>query len=201
MSGSATKPMSSPTTSGAEAGRSRWREGFRRRGEVGIRGNGAAETPSPNPISGSAQRPELGLIGKTQRTDEIPRFESPGMNGPARIVSLEAGPQVVGLADVVLSPVVDAFDQVHVVRGGRPHWEQCPLPPSLWRAAFAFVLREEKPAGRRCQSAFGWPASRRLGEGWCSGRESNPHAFRHTPLKRVCLPVPPPERSRALGGG
>ena len=31
----------------------------------------------------------------------------------------------------------------------------------------------------------------------CSGRDSNPQAFRHTPLKRTCLPVPPPER----GGG
>ena len=29
---------------------------------------------------------------------------------------------------------------------------------------------------------------------WCSGRDSNPQAFRHTPLKRTCLPVPPPER-------
>ncbi len=28
---------------------------------------------------------------------------------------------------------------------------------------------------------------------WCSGRDSNPYAFRHTPLKRVCLPIPPPE--------
>ena len=23
---------------------------------------------------------------------------------------------------------------------------------------------------------------------WCSGRDLNPHAFRHTPLKRTCLP-------------
>ena len=29
---------------------------------------------------------------------------------------------------------------------------------------------------------------------WCSGRDLNPQAFRHTPLKRTCLPVPPPER-------
>ena len=28
---------------------------------------------------------------------------------------------------------------------------------------------------------------------WCSGRDSNPYALRHTPLKRVCLPIPPPE--------
>jgi hypothetical protein len=28
----------------------------------------------------------------------------------------------------------------------------------------------------------------------CSGRDLNPQAFRHTPLKRTCLPVPPPER-------
>ena len=39
------------------------------------------------------------------------------------------------------------------------------------------------------------------GEGWCSGRESNPHALRHTPLKRVCLPVPPPEHSKRWEDG
>ena len=30
--------------------------------------------------------------------------------------------------------------------------------------------------------------------GWCSGRDSNPYTFRHTPLKRTCLPIPPPEQ-------
>ncbi len=29
---------------------------------------------------------------------------------------------------------------------------------------------------------------------WCSGRDLNPHAFRHMPLKHACLPIPPPER-------
>ena len=29
---------------------------------------------------------------------------------------------------------------------------------------------------------------------WCSERDSNPHGLRHTPLKRTCLPIPPPER-------
>ena len=29
---------------------------------------------------------------------------------------------------------------------------------------------------------------------WCSERDSNPHDFRHTPLKRTCLPIPPPEQ-------
>lgn len=28
---------------------------------------------------------------------------------------------------------------------------------------------------------------------WCSGGDSNPYTFRHTPLKRTCLPIPPPE--------
>ena len=28
---------------------------------------------------------------------------------------------------------------------------------------------------------------------WCSGQDSNLHALRHTHLKRVCLPIPPPE--------
>src|SRR5690606_32072274 len=27
---------------------------------------------------------------------------------------------------------------------------------------------------------------------WCPGRDSNPHSFRHYPLKIACLPVPPP---------
>src|SRR5262245_24245156 len=31
---------------------------------------------------------------------------------------------------------------------------------------------------------------------WCSGRDLNPHGFRHTPLKRTCLPIPPPELLR-----
>ncbi len=31
---------------------------------------------------------------------------------------------------------------------------------------------------------------------WCSGRDSNPYTFRHTPLKRACLPIPPPEQLR-----
>jgi hypothetical protein len=34
---------------------------------------------------------------------------------------------------------------------------------------------------------------------WCSGRDLNPHAFRHTPLKRTCLPFHhPSERKSAL---
>ena len=28
---------------------------------------------------------------------------------------------------------------------------------------------------------------------WYSGGDLNPYAFRHTPLKRTCLPIPPPE--------
>lgn len=37
-------------------------------------------------------------------------------------------------------------------------------------------------------------------EGWCSGRDSNPHTLRHTPLKRACLPIPPPEHfQRGMG--
>lgn len=28
---------------------------------------------------------------------------------------------------------------------------------------------------------------------WCSGRDSNPHGFLHTPLKRARLPITPPE--------
>jgi CheY-like chemotaxis protein len=35
--------------------------------------------------------------------------------------------------------------------------------------------------------------ARAASEGWCSGRDLNPHTLRHTPLKRACLPIPPPE--------
>jgi len=31
---------------------------------------------------------------------------------------------------------------------------------------------------------------------WCSGLESNQHTSRYTPLKRACLPIPPPEHTR-----
>ena len=34
----------------------------------------------------------------------------------------------------------------------------------------------------------------RLFNYWCSGGDSNPYTFRHTPLKRTCLPIPPPEQ-------
>jgi hypothetical protein len=37
---------------------------------------------------------------------------------------------------------------------------------------------------------FEWPIFKKS----CSGRDLNPQAFRHTPLKRTCLPIPPPER-------
>jgi hypothetical protein len=30
-----------------------------------------------------------------------------------------------------------------------------------------------------------------LNKKWCRRRDSNPHGFLHTPLKRACLPVPP----------
>src|SRR4051812_18392070 len=31
---------------------------------------------------------------------------------------------------------------------------------------------------------------------WCSGGDLNPHAFRHTPLKRTCLPFHHPSRRK-----
>ena len=31
----------------------------------------------------------------------------------------------------------------------------------------------------------------RTPQGWCRRRDSNPHGFLHTPLKRACLPIPP----------
>ena len=38
----------------------------------------------------------------------------------------------------------------------------------------------------------------RLLADWCSGRDSNPHAFRHNALNVACLPIPPPEHSVLL---
>jgi hypothetical protein len=36
---------------------------------------------------------------------------------------------------------------------------------------------------------------------WCSGGDLNPHAFRHTPLKRTCLPFHHPSRVRKNEAG
>ena len=36
---------------------------------------------------------------------------------------------------------------------------------------------------------------------WCPGQDSNLHALRHTPLKRVCLPIPPPGQLGSEEGG
>ena len=47
--------------------------------------------------------------------------------------------------------------------------------------------REARRA-RLSAQAFGRRAD---GEGWCRRRDSNPHGFLHTPLKRACLPIPP----------
>src|ERR1039458_9412298 len=33
-------------------------------------------------------------------------------------------------------------------------------------------------------------------EFWCAGQDLNLHGFRHTPLKRTCLPIPPPAPKR-----
>src|SRR5262245_40916218 len=38
-------------------------------------------------------------------------------------------------------------------------------------------------------------------ENWWAGRDSNSHAFRHTPLKRTCLPIPPPAHVPLGEGG
>ncbi len=35
----------------------------------------------------------------------------------------------------------------------------------------------------------------REGEEVCAGGDLNPHGLRHTPLKRMCLPVPPPAQN------
>src|SRR5689334_23050734 len=35
-----------------------------------------------------------------------------------------------------------------------------------------------------------------ISEGWCSGGDLNPHALRHTPLKRTCLPFHHPSGIR-----
>src|SRR5437867_10975484 len=37
----------------------------------------------------------------------------------------------------------------------------------------------------------------RAGREWCPGRDLNSHGFPHTPLKRTCLPIPPPGQSRS----
>ena len=49
----------------------------------------------------------------------------------------------------------------------------------------------ELPHGDRSKTCHGLQFSR--SSNWCPGQDSNLHALRHTPLKRVCLPIPPPE--------
>jgi hypothetical protein len=38
------------------------------------------------------------------------------------------------------------------------------------------------------------------GQKWCRRRDSNPHGFPHTPLKRACLPIPPLRRRKVKHG-
>ena len=82
------------------------------------------------------------------------------------------------LANVVLAAIVYAFDQVDVVhRDGLPMlgvMPACakPMARSL-RLGFLAEAMIAPVAGER----IGWPASRRLGEGWCPGWGSNPHIF------------------------
>ena len=66
------------------------------------------------------------------------------------------------------------------------------LPPK----AFAIAkLLCSNPMGSRPYFAYKKPQPLRIAIlKWCSERDSNPHGFRHTPLKRTCLPIPPPER-------
>ena len=47
---------------------------------------------------------------------------------------------------------------------------------------------------RHCLLANEPGASVAPSEVWCRRRDSNPHGFPHTPLKRACLPVPPLRR-------
>ena len=47
---------------------------------------------------------------------------------------------------------------------------------------------------RHCLLANEPSASVAPSEVWCRRRDSNPHGFPHTPLKRACLPVPPLRR-------
>src|SRR6266446_474271 len=55
-------------------------------------------------------------------------------------------------------------------------------PPKLW-----------KTRRKSCSRTVPCPSSPPLCQQKCSGRDLNPHGFRHTPLKRTCLPIPPPE--------
>jgi hypothetical protein len=45
----------------------------------------------------------------------------------------------------------------------------------------------------------GWKGNSLPVESWCSGGDLNPHALRHTPLKRTCLPFHHPSTWRVNG--
>src|SRR5215208_1443150 len=63
-------------------------------------------------------------------------------------------------------------------------WQECGVAAGYLRVRrFNF-----HPAGGQADPA--------LEASWCSGRDLNPQAFRHTPLKRTCLPFHHPSVER-----
>ena len=61
------------------------------------------------------------------------------------------------------------------------------LPPYDFTSAFLAETRVTSDSSPVPQSPLAGESSI-----WCPGQDSNLHALRHTPLKRVCLPIPPP---------
>ena len=61
------------------------------------------------------------------------------------------------------------------------------LPPYDFTSAFLAETRVTSDSSPVPQSPLSGESSI-----WCPGQDSNLHALRHTPLKRVCLPIPPP---------
>ena len=64
-------------------------------------------------------------------------------------------------------------------------------PRALRRSTRLFQYGGPRP-GDRC----GTSAADSEWSEWCRRRDSNPHGFLHTPLKRACLPVPPLRHGR-----
>ena len=132
------------------------------------------------------------LFSEPKVANEVPRSIASGVRRFPGVVLDHPRFEVSGLPNVVMTAFVCALDQVNVVHRGwmrRPaklpppinlnpqispsslpaqtaFQGQCPPPPGLRRAAFAagFVR---------------WPASRRLGEGWCPGGGLEPRSLRN----------------------
>ena len=74
------------------------------------------------------------------------------------------------------------------------------LVPACWGNEATLVAPADIPVGKNRASGLESPQERNAPASWkCSGGDLNPHALRHTPLKRTCLPFHHPSVGRLNG--